>query len=220
MKVWSLDTLNVDDFIYSIPKPSAMGGQSVYIDMPSEDPKQTKLVIQTPRCHLPFGLNEFVPPNGTPKYSIDLSLSGTTPAMSKFTEFIESFEQKNKDNAVENSAKWFKKKLGMDTITDLYRSQLRKSDKGFAPTFKIKFPTKNGEFLGDIFDSNKKPIAMSQITKGCQVQAIIECVGMYFVAREFGVTWRVVQLMVYPNNKLESYSFIDDEEEQEDAEPM
>ena len=43
--------------------------------------------------------------------------------------------------AVENSPSWFKKKLGSDTVAELYRSQLRKNA-GFAPTFKIKFPTK------------------------------------------------------------------------------
>ena len=218
MKVWSVTSLDVENFTYSNPKPSAMGGQSVYIDIPSDDPKQTKLVIQTPKCHLPFGLNEFTPQGGTPKFSIDLSLSGKTQAMSNFTEFIESLDQQNISKAVENSPSWFKKKLGSDTVAELYRSQLRKNA-GFAPTFKIKFPTKNGEFLGDIFDANRRPIGMDQITKNCHVEAIIECVGMYFVAREFGVTWRVVQLMVYPNNKLDAYSFIDEDEE-EDAEPM
>ena len=220
MKVWSIDEIDIDKLSYSVPKSNAMGGQSVYLDIPSDDPKQSKLVFQTPKCYLPFGLNEFVPAGGAPKYSMDLSLSGNTPAMEKFSEFIGKLDATNIEKAVSNSSTWFKKKLETDVVTELYRPQLRKSNKGFPPTFKVKFPTKNNEFLGDIFDVNKRPIAMSQITKGCTVQAIVECVGMYFVAREFGVTWRVVQVMVYPNEKLKNYSFIESDDETEDAEPM
>ena len=130
---------------------------------------------------------------------------------------MQSFDDNNAKVAHENSMSWFKKSLDTSVIDELYRSTL-KTQKNYAPIMKVKMPTRHDVFLGDIFDQNKEKVDISSIEKGCSVQAIIECVGMYFVAREFGITWKVVQLKVYPPNKLTGYAFVD-EDEPEDVEP-
>jgi len=53
-------------------------------------------------------------------------------------------------------------------------------------------------------------------------EAIVELVGLYFVAKEFGMSWKVVQLKVFPSERLKGYSFLcdsDEESDQSDAEP-
>lgn len=213
MKIFNIDDLDCTKFNYSEPKINAMGGQSVYITTDSNE----KIIVQTPRCALPFGLNVFEGNQGN-KYSLDLSLRGTSVPITKFTKFIQRFDDNNVQQALNNSEVWFKKQLDESVIDELYRSTL-KTQKNHAPIMKAKLPTRNDIFLGDIFDQNKNKVDMTCIQKGCSVQAIIECVGMYFVAREFGITWKVIQLKVYPPNRLTGYSFVD-EDSDEDVEPV
>tara|TARA_B110000977_G_scaffold178745_1_gene236677 strand:- start:1980 stop:2630 length:651 start_codon:yes stop_codon:yes gene_type:complete len=215
MKILKLDDLDSTNFVYSEPKINAMGGQSVYIGANSEN---DKIVIQTPKCALPFGLNSFQPNNGDVKYSLDFSLRGNHAIMQNFTGFLQKFDDRNTEVAVEKSKEWFKKQLDQSVIDEIYRNTL-KTQKNYAPIIKVKVPTKQGKFLGDIFDQNKNKVDLESIQKGSTVQAIIECVGMYFIAKEFGITWKVVQLKVYPPNKLNGYSFVDDNSEEE-VEPV
>lgn len=214
MKIFNINDLDVTKFTYSTPKVNAMGGQSVYI---SANENGEKIVLQTPKCSIPFGMNIFETQSGDKKYSLDLSLRGDSPPMQNFISFMQSFDDNNAKVAHENSMSWFKKSLDTSVIDELYRSTL-KTQKNYAPIMKVKMPTRHDVFLGDIFDQNKEKVDISSIEKGCSVQAIIECVGMYFVAREFGITWKVVQLKVYPPNKLTGYAFVD-EDEPEDVEP-
>jgi len=216
MKIFNVGDLDVSKFVYSEPKVNAMGGQSVYI---SANENNEKIIVQTPRCSIPFGMNTFEPQNGgDKKYSIDLSLRGDSPPMQTFIQFMQSFDDHNAEVALENSPVWFKKQLDNSVVDELYRSTL-KTQKNYAPMMKVKMPTRRDVFLGDIFDQNKNKVDMSSIEKGCSVQAIIECVGMYFVAREFGITWKVIQIKVHPPNRLVGYAFVD-EESDEDVEPV
>ena len=213
MKIFGIDELDCTKFNYSEPKINAMGGQSVYITTETSE----KIVVQTPRCALPFGLNVFESNQGK-KYSLDLSLRGNSAPVCKFTKFIQDLDDHNTQQAFKNSESWFKKQLDESIIDELYRSTL-KTQKNHCPIMKAKLPTRNDVFLGDIFDQKKCKTNMDCIQKGCSVQAIIECVGMYFVAREFGITWKIIQLKVYPPNRLTGYSFVD-EDSDEDVEPV
>lgn len=219
MKVYNIEDVKLSELVYSQPRQNVMGGQTVSVTMPTVDPKAQSIVIQTPKCGLPFGLNVFKTPQGD-RYSIDLSLSGDTVAMSRFRDFARSFDSANVNRAALENQNWFGKRVSRDVVSEIYKPQLRKNG-DYPPMFRAKLPTgKNGEFLGDIFDQDKNPIRLESISKGCTVQAILQCVGMYFVAKEFGMTWKVVQLKVFPPVKLDGYSFIDDDDEEDEAEPV
>ena len=215
--IYKIDDIDVQSLIYSAPKPSPMGGQSVFVNMPSQE--NPKIVLQTPRCSLPFGLSEFAISGGEKKHSLDLNLGSTTVAMQKFVKFLSDFDAMNKEAATQNSQAWLRKRVDSSVIQELYRPQLKKQGESYPPNMRAKFPTKKDVFLGDIFDANNDPVQMDAIVPGCHVDAILECVGMYFVAREFGVTWKVLQLKVYPPQKLVGYSFVESDDE-EDAEPV
>jgi hypothetical protein len=215
MKIIPVTELDPSTFVYSEPKVNAMGGQSVYI---SANENKEKIIIQTPKCGLPFGLNSFQTNSGENKYSLDISLRGNSVPMQNFIKFLQDYDDKNTETALKNSRVWFKKQLDSSVIDEIYKNTM-KTQNNYAPIMKVKFPTRNGNFLGDIFDQNKNKVDMSCIQKGCTVQAIIECVGMYFVAKEFGITWKVIQLKVYPPNRLTGYSFVDEDSEEE-VEPV
>ena len=210
MKVLKFDEISIEDIVYHPPKSNAMGGQSVSLSYNDE-----KLIFQIPKCKLPFGLGEYVPPGGQVKHSLDLALSGKSE---QFATFLQKLDAHHKTMAVKHSPNWFKKRLTEDIVSELYRPQLRKNG-DYVPNFKVKFPTKDGVPLCDVFDKSREEANLDIITKGCEVQTIVECVGIYFVAREFGVTWKVLQLRVFPTEKLPSYAFIESEDD-EDAEPV
>ena len=94
-------------------------------------------------------------------------------------------------------------------VSELYKPQLKKYG-DYPPTLKVKFPMKNGSFVGEIYNEKNETISMNEIKKGSEVQAIIENNGVYFVAKDFGVSWKVIQLKVFPSEKLTGYSFIDE----------
>ena len=182
MKVLNFNDLDVKNFIYSEPKNNAMGGQSVYIKANDDD----KIIIQTPKCAIPFGLKTFETANGEKKYSLELSLKGKHALMDSFKKFVQDFDDQTTNVACTRSNVWFKKMLDQTVIDELLKSTL-KSNGDYPPLMKVKLPTKNDVFLGDIFDQNKKKVNMSVIEPDCTVQAILECVGIYFIAKEFGI---------------------------------
>lgn len=215
MKIFNVNDLDVTQFKYSEPKMNAMGGQSIHI---AANDEKEKIIIQTPKCNVSKGLNVFTTNQNDKRYSIDLMLHSDTPAMQTFKQFLQKFDDRNCDLAVENSNTWFKKYLDQSVVDEIYRSTMKTHEDG--QTMKVKLPVRNDKFIGDIFDQNKQPVSsLSIIQENCTVQAIIECTGMYFIPKEFGITWKVLQLKVTPPSQLERYAFVD-ENSDEDVEPV
>tara|TARA_B100001094_G_scaffold331814_1_gene401457 strand:+ start:7239 stop:7880 length:642 start_codon:yes stop_codon:yes gene_type:complete len=201
-----------NDLSFSEPKINNMGGQSVYINH-----NKSKLTIQTPKCYIPFGVSSYQTNYGT-KYNIDLSLKDKET--NDFRTFLEGFDTYMVNNAVNNSKQWFKKDIKSEVIEELYKKSLKKNEK-FPPLMKMKFPCNDkGEFQGEIYDaSGNNLISTNKITKGCSIQVIAELVGIYFVAKEFGVTWKVLQIRMFPNKQLQGFSFVDEDINEEEVEP-
>tara|TARA_B100001094_G_scaffold318680_1_gene362563 strand:+ start:279 stop:923 length:645 start_codon:yes stop_codon:yes gene_type:complete len=200
------------DLNFSQPKINNMGGQSVYINN-----KSSKLTIQTPKCYIPFGISSYQTNYGM-KYNIDLSLK--EQETNDFKQFLNGLDEYMIDTATKNGKEWFKKELKHNVVDELYKKTLKKSDK-FPPLMKMKFPCDDkGEFQGEVYDaSGNNLISTNKITKGCSIQVIAEMVGVYFVAKEFGITWKVLQIRVYPNKQLQGFSFVDDDVNEEDVLP-
>ena len=193
----------LNNLVYSAPKSNNNGGQFVFVN----DMARNKIRINTPKCFLPFGVSEF---NGN--YSIPFSLnSDDIDGINSFKKFLKSFDEYNCKIAEQNSQQWFKKTYNLDTITELYNPTLKQSNKDYPPIFKAKLPFKNGNLECSIYDNERNLITLGNVKKGCYVEAIIECNGIYFVSKEFGVSWKIVQLKVYPTEEIKGYSFLDDD---------
>lgn len=215
VQVVNINDINVSNLQYMRPRTNASGGQTIYINTPETTSK--RLVISLPRCQLPFGVSDY---NG--RKSLQLSLRGESEKMVAFKRFLSDLDLRNVQTAVNESSTWFKKKISCDVVQTLYNPCMKHTDDRYPPMFRARFPIHpdTGRFVGDIFDVNKKLVSESCITPGCEVEAIVEMVGIYFVAKEFGVSWKVIQLKVYPNERLQGYSFIcDTDDDESDAEP-
>ena len=210
VNITKFNNLNVHDFHFSNSKPNNNGGKTVFINRAAND--YGKITIVTPKCYLPFGISTY---NG--RKSIQMALE----EHSEFTTFLTNLDLRVIQEAINSSHVWFNKRLSPEIINSLYNPCLKQKTEQYPPQFRARFPTHpdTNRFMGDIFDTNRNTISENNIVSGCSVEAIVELTGIYFVAKEFGLSWKIVQLKVYPNYKLTGYSFVSDSDDESDAEP-
>lgn len=212
-----ISDVDVSSFVYSTPRVNTSGGQTIFINLPDQYAK--KVVLALPRCKLPFGVSDY-----QGRKSLQFSLRSDGGKIDEFRDFLNRLDLQNVQKAVNNNVSWFKKPLTAESIQELYNPSLKQPNDKYPPMFRARFPTNpdTGAFLGDVYDKNRNLVHERMITNGCEVEAIVELVGLYFVAKEFGLSWKVVQLKVFPNERLKGYSFLcdsDEESDQSDAEP-
>lgn len=176
------------------------------------------IVIQTPACHVPFGVSAY---NDTSSgeiqsYSLDLSFRGadTDPRMATFAEKMGALDDIILDAATQNSEAWLGKQMSRELTAEFYRHLVKpSSDPRWAPTLKTKIAMNRGEPAAIIFDADKKPVTLADIPKGATVRAIIEIGSVWFVGKNFGVTLKVRQVIIVskPSTILNTFGFIEDE---------
>ena len=214
------ENFSVDHVEYSDPKKLSHGGQAIYVNYEGKP-----LILQTPKMSMPWGMGKY--DGDIPKYSLDLSFKGmdNNPALESFYNALHSLDEKLVDDGVSNSMSWFKKKKqSKDVCKALYANQIKVSkdkngepDGKYPPTMKVKVPWKDGSFQCDAYDANKKLIEddlSNVLVKGTQVQALIQCVGMWFAGGKYGCSWKVVQMKVTPPAGIHGYSFLDDSDDE------
>jgi hypothetical protein len=194
------------------------GGKVVYTSV--GDARNTRIVLQTPTCHVPFGVNPYTESTTgeIQSYTIDLSFRGyeSDPKMAQFLEKMMRLDDIMIEAATTKSKEWFGKDIGRDIVCEFYRRLVKEHPTGqWPPTLKVKIPLKMGTNVPDcaFFDENKNPCTIDQIVKGCRVKMILELSSVWFVGnKNFGVTWRALQcaIMTKPQ-KLMGYAFAEDE---------
>jgi hypothetical protein len=206
--------ININSLTYSQPRTNTSGGQTIFVN---QDNVRKPISIVLPKSYLPFGISDY---NG--RYSLQFSLKGDEPGMCAFKDFLNKLDLNNVQKAVNNSTKWFQgKTLTKNVVQELYNPSMKQNNDKYPPMFRAKFPVNDsGFFTGDIYDKNKNIITQGAIVPGCELEVVVQLVGLYFVSKEFGVSWKVIQIKVHPNTQLiRGYAFIEDEEEMSDAEP-
>lgn len=203
--------VSVNNFTYSEPKTNQSGGQTIYINNIDKKP----ILIRVPRCKIPFGISKY-----NDRCSIQFSI-GDNEDQQTFKNMLNQLDLKNVQQAANNSNKWFGKSVTSDIIQNLYNPSLKQNNEKYPPIFRARFPTNDrGFFEGDIYDQYKNIVNQDSIQPGCEASAIVQITGIYFVSKEFGVSWKIKQLKVFPNNRLVGYSFLEDsDDDKSDAEP-
>ena len=218
------EKFSVDHVEYSDPKKLSHGGQAIYVNYDGKP-----LILQTPKMSMPWGMGKY--DGDIPKYSVDLSFKGmdNNPSLEAFYTALKSLDEKLVDDGVSNSMTWFKKKKQTEAVCRaLYAPQLKVSkdkegiaDGKYPPTCKLKIPFRDGSFQCDAYNSSKEKInddLSNVLVKNCQVQALIQCVGIWFAGGKYGVSWKVVQMKVSPPAGIHGYSFIDDSDDDNNVE--
>ena len=208
----NLTEIDFSGLTISDPKVLSNGGKLVYISNANRKP----FVFKTPTLRVPYGMSTYQ----NEKYYLNMSLND----VDDFKDKLLSLQQIVVDEAYEKSLSWFKKSYkNKDSIQELFAPCVKYSEprdgKSYPPTVQFSVPYKNDKFDCDAYDSEKNPIeiSMENIPRGSKVSAIVQCSGVWIAGSKFGLTMKIVQMKVCPEKvfKIEGYSFIDDEDEEE-----
>lgn len=173
--------------------------------------------IQTPAVTLPFGVTPYMDPktNETESYSMDISFRGhdTDPRLADFLARMIQLDEVLLTAAVTNSKDWFGKSHNKDLVAEFLRKLVKHDPTGrYAPTMKVKVPSIRGEPTCNFYDEAARPVSIDAFEKGCTVKLIIELSTVWFVNKNFGVTWRLQQAQVVDRPKrMQKFAFTPEE---------
>ena len=211
----NFNDINVNDLAFSDPKVNSMGGLSVFVSYAGE-----KITVQVPKHKCPFGLSCQAYDGAPEKYEVSISLNGGNDKSEQWKKWVGDLDERMKSEAVKNSKAWFKsaKEKSAGVIEELYRPiviESKSTTQEYPPTQKFKIPFKDGKCYASFFNDKKEAVDMDLMQKGCSVALIAELQGLWFVGKQFGVTWRVVQAKIYPVMSLTEYAFKDEDDDEE-----
>ena len=198
------------------------GGNIVYLKYN----EAKKIIIQTPIMMAPFGLSVFNDEaNGVSKYSVDLSFKGqeSDKNIEGFLNCMTNLDNFMIEQAVQNSKEWFGKKMSKEVVKELYRPLIKESKdpSKYASTIKFKIRNTGDKLNLEAFDDKQNSFDMDNFAPGCKARAIVELSSIWFVNKQFGCSFTVVQMQVSKPEKVQGFSFqpdTDDEEEEDEEE--
>lgn len=160
-----------------------------------------------------------------PRYFLQLSFGKEPKATkAKFHKLMDDIDDLVKATAKKNCVKWFKQKELSDAVCDqIYTPMIKFSvdeeslerDGKYPDSIRFKIPVNKVESEdGDkfvfpsyveVYDENGEMTNSRSVedmnhvlTKGSNVIAIIQLGGIYFAGGKFGLSWKVVQMQVFP----------------------
>ena len=199
-------------------KTNALGGKVVY--MSYNDKKN--IVMQTPMLSAPFGLSTYTDEKtGITKFSLDVSFKGmeNDQKIHTFYDKMEALDNHILSLAEENSKEWLGKKMSREVVEALYRPIIKqaKDPEKYSPTMKFKITnTSKGDINVEAYDNERNRVDMKDIIQGSKVRCIIECSSIWFVNKQFGVSWKLLQTEITKPDKITGFSFIEDSDDDDD----
>jgi hypothetical protein len=197
------------------------GGSVVYLKYN----EMKKIVLQTPTMIAPFGLSIYNDEaNGVSKYSLDLSFRDKEQdtKIQKFHNVISELDAFMIEKGVENSKEWFGKKMSKEVVEELYRPLIKESKdpSKYASTIKFKIRSSGDRLNLEAFDEQKEKFNMDNFAPGSKARTIIELTSIWFVNKQFGCTFNIIQLQATKPEKISGWAFQaeSDEEEETDEE--
>ena len=157
-----------------------------------KDDKALRFMI--PKSSIPFGFTEFVPPNGNPNISLEISIEDDALA-----DKIRSMEDEVIQKISEKSQSVFKRHMGPEDIKEMFNSNF-KNDR-----LRVKH-TRNTR----LFNSEGKPIP-SDVSggdnRGWTAAVSVTVSSVYFFNKKVGLVWNADQIKLWePEPKPEQQS--------------
>lgn len=200
------------------------------------------LQIRLPRIGYPGGCLVREGETGAKTYTLIGSLKGCDPYgkdpytgaddIGKLYNLLGQLENRIIAAAVENSVAWFGKKRSEEAIRDSFKRILSFStDKvdgeyvpngKYPPSFRVKVPVYDNKVSSEIVDSNRNPVYVTPETletkdtpfpKGVEAKLVISG-SIYVIAGQgFGVTWRLTDAQVFPQQRMGAAAIFADDED-------
>lgn len=209
---------------YMQPKINDRGGKSINIISTQSN---RSLHISTPLM-MTWGISDYVDEKtgeSDGKFSMSLvfpSEDYKTAASSLFLDRLKAFENQILDDAVKYSEAWFGEDLSREVVKHNFFPFLKyakdkltkKIDPTKSPSIRGRVPNYNGKWGVEVYDTKGEPLfpcdnenmtPMDFVPKKSQVATVLQCGGLWFGGKGWGVTWKVNQCVVKPQEVISVY---------------
>jgi hypothetical protein len=208
---------NTSAIRYMQPKINDRGGKSINIISTQSN---RSLHISTPLM-MTWGISDYVDEKtgeSDGKFSMSLVFPNgdyTTAATDTFLAKLKGFENQILDDAVKYSDAWFGEDLSREVVKHNFFPFLKyakdkltkKIDPTKSPSIRARVPNYNSKWGVEVYDTqnnlifpcdNENMTPMDFVPKQSQVAAVLQCGGLWFGGKGWGVTWKVNQCVVKP----------------------
>ena len=176
--------------VHAMPKRNSNGGSSV-VYMAETEYGEKKIFLQTPRCRIPFGINNYKRDDGRDNLSIQIALDRDTHA--DLIGLLGTLDGAHKKAALDQGGKWFSKPINSAAIDHLYKpSLIEPKDPKYGPTMRLKV---NNSTV--FFDELEKATDKENVKAGGEVICLVECSTLWFVNQSFQPSYTIVQAQVF-----------------------
>jgi hypothetical protein len=209
---------------YMQPKVNERGGKSINIISTQTN---RSLHLSTPLM-MTWGIADFVDEKtgeSDGKYSMSLNFPNSDYSSAASTDLLEkmkSFENQILNDAVKNSEAWFGEEQPLAVVKHSFYPVLKyskdkvtkKIDHSKPPSLRAKVPNYNGRWAIEIYDTkserifpceNENMTPMDFIPKMSNVACVLQCGGLWFGGKGWGLTWKLVQCVVKPKEVVSVY---------------
>lgn len=215
--VINYSTWNTSGIRYMAPRISDRGSKSVALISTQSN---RGLCISTPLL-MTWGISDYVDEKGESDNRFNMSLvfpnsDYSSPATESFLKKLKEFEEQILSDAVLNSEVWWGKKKSREVIEDNFFPFIKYPkdkltgdiDTSRAPSMRTKVPNYDGRWNIEIYDTDNKLIfpcdndnltPMDFVPKKSNVACVLQCGGLWFGGKGWGVTWRLNQCVVKPH---------------------
>jgi hypothetical protein len=175
-----------------------------------------------------WGISDFVDEKtgeSDGKYSMSLVFPNDdykTPATSTFLDKLKAFENQILDDAVKYSDAWFGEELSREVVKHNFFPFLKytkdkvtkKIDHTKSPSIRARIPNYNNKWGIEVYDTTSKLLfpcdnenmtPMDFVPKKSQVATVLQCGGLWFGGKGWGITWKVNQCVVKPQEVISVY---------------
>ena len=213
--------LNVSDWEtkslrYMQPKINDRGAKSIALISTQTN---RSLHLSVPLM-MTWGISDYVNEQGESdgKFSMTLNFPNSeyaNEATDEFLEKLKSFENQILDDAVKYSDAWFGEDLSREVVKHNFFPFLKyskdrltkKFDYSKPPSVRARVPCYNGKWDIEVYDTsstrifpsdNEMATPMDFVPKMSNVACVIQCGGLWFGGKGWGLTWRMKQIVVKP----------------------
>lgn len=167
-----------------------------------------------------WGIGDYVNEQGESDGKFSMTLNFPNPdyaneATDEFLEKLKSFENQILDDAVKYSDAWFGDDLSREVVKHNFFPFLKyskdkltkKTDYSKPPSIRGRVPCYNGKWDLEVYDTsstrifpcdNEMATPMDFVPKMSNVACVLQCGGLWFGGKGWGLTWRIKQIVVKP----------------------
>ena len=201
---------------YMQPKVNASGGKSINVISTQTG---RALHLSTPLM-MTWGIADYTNDQGESdgKFYLTLVFPNKEYANERTDEFLQKFkdfENQIIDDAVKHSDAWFGEQLERSVVKHSFFPSIKypkdkltkKLDMSKPPQVKARVPNYNNKWSTQIYDpkqvqlfpsENENLTPMDFVPKMAKVATVLQCGGLWFGGKGWGLTWKVNQIVVKP----------------------